>query len=82
MLPIGHVDSSWFPDFDERRAAAKRVAERTGASFIPLQNAFNQAASSSGPAKWTYDGVHPTPAGHGLIADAVMRELTHASGSG
>lgn len=69
VLKTGAVDASWWPEFDVRRAAAARVAERAGATFVPLQQAFEQAAAHNGPSYWLADGVHPTPAGHELIAD-------------
>lgn len=88
VLPVGFVDESWFPAFHERRAAAKRVAERVRATFIPLQARFDEAAKAGtagngkrerDAAYWAADGVHPTPAGHQLIADAVL-EAFGASG--
>lgn len=69
VLRYGVVDATWFPEFDERRAAAARVASHVGATFVPLQDAFNTASTHAGPAHWTADGVHPTPAGHELIAE-------------
>lgn len=68
VLVTGHVDASWLPEFDQRRAAARRVAVRAGATFVPLQAVFNTAADHTGPAYWLGDGVHPTLAGHALIA--------------
>lgn len=68
VLPVGFVDASWFPAFDERRAAARRVAERASAAFVPLQEEFTRLAEETGPAHWAADGVHPTPAGNELIA--------------
>jgi lysophospholipase L1-like esterase len=75
VLPIGFVDDSWFPEFHERRAVAQRVAQRVGATFIPLQLQFDELAARTGPAYWAADGVHPTPAGHQLIAEAVLGNL-------
>jgi lysophospholipase L1-like esterase len=69
VLDVGAVDASWHPDFDARRAAARRVAERAGATFVPLQAPFDEAARRTGAAYWAGDGVHPTPAGHALIAE-------------
>ncbi|MGI8510144.1 MAG: SGNH/GDSL hydrolase family protein [Gemmatimonadaceae bacterium] len=69
VLRYRSVDATWFPDFDERRAAAARVASRVGATFVQLQDAFNAASARTGPAYWTADGIHPTPAGHALIAE-------------
>lgn len=51
-----------------RAAAAKRVAEKHGATFIPLQHLFDEACKLAEPAYWLHDGVHPTAMGHELIA--------------
>jgi len=69
VLRCGAVDASWFPEFDERRAAAARVARQVGATFVPMQARFTQLASRGTPEYWAADGVHPTAAGHGLIAE-------------
>lgn len=68
VLRIGHVDSSWFPEFDARRAAARNVAHSVGATLVPLQEMFDKLAARTGPADWAEDGVHPAPAGHAAIA--------------
>jgi len=69
VLRTGPVDARWFPEFDQRRAAAARVATRARATFVPLQSVFNQRARTAPPAFWAADGVHPTPAGHAVIAE-------------
>lgn len=69
VLRVGAVDASWFPEFDQRRAAAERVAQRVGATFVPLQSHFNGLTSTTPPEYWAVDGVHPTPAGHEVIAE-------------
>lgn len=54
-----------------RSAAAKKVADEYNLIFIPLQEKFDLAAKSTNDTSyWLADGVHPTPAGHKLIADA------------
>ena len=52
----------------KRAAAAKRVADKYGIKFIPLQEKFNEAAKKAPETYWLADGVHPTAAGHELIA--------------
>src|SRR5437879_2789688 len=73
VLRCGAVDDRWFPEFDQRRAAAERVAGRAGAAFVPLQRVFNDLARRSTPQYWAADGVHPTPAGHAAIAEQWRR---------
>ena len=69
VLKCGAVKDNWFPEMDERRAAAKRVAEAAGAVFVPFQSMFDEAvAAGTKPEYWARDGVHPTLAGHGLMA--------------
>lgn len=51
-----------------RAQAAKRVAEKYGLTFVPLQKLFDEAdANAPAPGYWLFDGVHPTAAGHELI---------------
>jgi lysophospholipase L1-like esterase len=69
VLPIGSVDMTWFPAFDERRAIARRIADRTGATFVSLHDAIMAEATRTRADRWLGDGVHPTPAGHALIAE-------------
>jgi len=75
VLRVGAVDASWFPEFDERRSAAARVARQANATFIPMQDALTQMAARTTPEYWAADGVHPTPAGHGLIAERWRRAV-------
>ncbi len=54
-------------------AAARRVAEKHGATFVPLQHLFDEACQLAEPAYWVHDGVHPTAMGHELIARAWLK---------
>jgi lysophospholipase L1-like esterase len=68
VLRTGVVDETWLSPLAERRAIAERVAGHAGATYVSLQGALDRAAVHGGPAHWIGDGVHPTPAGHALIA--------------
>jgi lysophospholipase L1-like esterase len=70
VLRCGVVTDAWFPEFDRRRAAAARVARGANTTFVGLQALFDRLSSRAPPARWSADGVHPTPAGHRAIADA------------
>ena len=50
-----------------RAAAAKRIAEKYGLSFVALQDKFDEACKWEHASYWLYDGVHPTPMGHWII---------------
>jgi acyl-CoA thioesterase I len=44
--------------------------------FMPFQSACDAALSDgTPPSYWAADGVHPTPAGHQLMADTWLRTL-------
>ena len=73
VLRCGAVDNRWFPEFDQRRAAAERVAEHAAATFVPLQAAFDDLSHRRASEYWAVDGVHPTPAGHAVIAERWRR---------
>jgi len=55
-----------------RAAAAKRLAQKHGAVFVPLQARFDEACRLAPAEYWLFDGVHPTSMGHELIARAWM----------
>ncbi len=70
VLRCGAVKENWFPEFDKRRAAAKEVADEAGTLWVPFQTMFDEAvAAGTKPAYWAGDGVHPTLAGHALMAE-------------
>lgn len=62
--------TSWREDLDPRIAAARRVARAYDALYVPLDGLFAQAERRAPGTYWTAEGVHPTCAGHGLIANA------------
>jgi lysophospholipase L1-like esterase len=64
------VDEEWSQNFDHFQAAARRVAEDYGATWIPYQSAFDDALEDAPGPYWAEDGVHPTPAGHYRMAQA------------
>ncbi len=68
VLKCGAVSAKWFPEFDERRAAAVKLAAELKLTLVPFQQMFNRAVEHSPPEYWAADGVHPTVAGHALMA--------------
>lgn len=68
VLRCGAVKDSWFPEFDQYRAAARRVADHHGARFVPFQAMFDAAIAYAPPEHWAKDGVHPSAAGASLMA--------------
>lgn len=48
--------------------AVRRLAKDYDAIFVPLQEEFDKRCAEYEPEYWSWDGVHPTENGHGLIA--------------
>jgi lysophospholipase L1-like esterase len=70
-LRCGAVNRRWFPEFDRLRATCSELAREYSARWLPFQQVFDDAVQAgSDPGYWATDGVHPTPAGHQLLADA------------
>jgi lysophospholipase L1-like esterase len=62
-------------EMDERRQVVRRLANECNAVFVPLQERFDEACAAQGVDYWLWDGVHPMPAGHELIARAWVNEV-------
>ena len=53
---------------DQLRSVVAQLAAEFDAVHIKLQDIFDAAAAAVSPAHWMWDGVHPLPQGHELIA--------------
>jgi acyl-CoA thioesterase I len=70
VVPVSEDQERWHEDLDEKRAVVARLAAEFSTGFVPLQALFSAAAEDNGATALAQDGVHPTPLGHLLIADA------------
>jgi lysophospholipase L1-like esterase len=68
VLRCGAVTDKWFPEFEQRRQACLEVAEGAGCTIVQFQKMFDDALDVAPPNYWAGDGVHPTMAGHALMA--------------
>ena len=60
---------AWREDLNPKIDVTRKLAVEFGAELLPLDGLFAQAATQAPAAYWANDGVHPTAAGHGLIAE-------------
>lgn len=82
-LRCGAVTERWFPELDHRRSVAAALAREFAATFVPFQSVFDRAVDAGpSPEYWAADGVHPTPQGHQLMADAWLEAVTGRSNRG
>lgn len=75
VLPVPDDRRAWREDLDPKIHVVREVAREFGARLIPMDGLFAEAASRRPPEFWAPDGVHPSPAGHALIADAWLRAV-------
>lgn len=57
----------------EIAAVTREVAAEYGQVFLPIQQILSEACKEAPAEYWLADGVHPTTAGHQLIADAWVK---------
>lgn len=79
LLPVGRVKEKWEDYSDgvaKRSAVVQRLSREFNAVFVPFQEAFNKALEKAPAEYWIWDGIHPMPAGHELMA----REWLHHVG--
>jgi len=75
VLPIPDDRVEWREDLDPRIHAVRKLAREYNTILITLDGIFAEAATREDMAHWAEDGVHPTAAGHELIADVWMKAV-------
>ena len=69
VLECGVVaDLNFHPDIDERRKLVDAIAADHADVYVRFQDAFDEAIKRAEPEYWARDGVHPSLAGHTLMA--------------
>ena len=67
---------NWRVDLNPRIEVVRQLAAEYSALLVPLDGIFAAACTQAEPAFWAADGVHPTLAGHGLIANAWLEAVS------
>ncbi len=84
LLPVGKHQANYAEEMAElkkRQAAVARLAAKYRLPLIHYQQAFDAATGRVPPEHWSWDGIHPTYAGHGLMAREWLRVTNAAWGS-
>jgi lysophospholipase L1-like esterase len=71
VLPVGKVKDKfeeYSSEVKKRQTVVEQLSKEFSAVFIPFQSAFNKALSKAPADYWIWDGIHPMPAGHELMA--------------
>jgi len=75
VLPVPDDRAAWRVDLDPKIHVVRKLAVEFNAVFLPLDGIFAQAAAKREAGFWLPDGVHPSPAGHALIARAWLKAV-------
>ncbi|MET9615657.1 SGNH/GDSL hydrolase family protein [Kitasatospora indigofera] len=71
VVPVTPEQWDWRADLDPRIHAVRRLAGEFDARLLAADGLLNQAArAAGGPEAIAEDGVHPTPLGHRVLAEA------------
>lgn len=70
VLHVPPDRAKWRADLNPRIDVVRKLAIEFKADLIPLDGLFAEAATQAPAEFWAADGVHPSIAGHQLIADA------------
>jgi lysophospholipase L1-like esterase len=78
LLRVGQVaehGEAYQTDIFQRQAVVRRLAIQFDAVFVNFQRVFDQACKKASADYWIWDGVHPTVAGHELMAREWIRQV-------
>ncbi|HCS74269.1 MAG TPA: GDSL family lipase [Clostridiales bacterium] len=72
VLPVPADRKKWREDLDPKINAVRNLAREFQTYLVPLDGIFAQASIAKPSSFWAQDGVHPTLAGHALIAKSIF----------
>lgn len=78
ILQVGRVKENWeayHADITKRQEVVRKLASEFRAVFVGFQEVFDKACSKAPADYWIWDGVHPTVAGHELMAREWLKQV-------
>lgn len=74
-VPTGVVNDAWRADLEPKIHALRKLSLKYADAYIPLDGIFYGLSAETAPELWTADGVHPSAAGHRIIAKELIKVL-------
>lgn len=74
-VPTGVVNDAWRTDLEPKIHALRKLSLKYADAYIPLDGIFYGLSAETAPELWTADGVHPSAAGHRIIAKELIKVL-------
>ncbi|WP_256009149.1 SGNH/GDSL hydrolase family protein [Desertivirga xinjiangensis] len=78
VYPLGNVKAKfdiWKPEVERRKLVVKKLASEFDAVLVDFPSVFEKAFKDRAAEYWVWDGVHPTIAGHELMAREWIRQV-------
>jgi lysophospholipase L1-like esterase len=78
ILKGGRVTENWdayHSDIIQRQAVVRKLAAKYDTVFVSFQEVFDKACEKAPADYWIWDGVHPTVAGHELMAREWLKQV-------
>ena len=78
LLPVGKQKADYATNMAEmkrRQAAVDRLGAKYHLPVVHYQQALDAALTKAPAEHWSWDGVHPTYAGHGLMAQEWLKAV-------
>jgi len=78
VLPVGRVKDKWEiyqNELKPRQEIVKKLAKEFDGICIDFQKSFDDALKKAPADYWIWDGIHPMPAGHELMARQWIKEV-------
>lgn len=79
ILAVGKVKDNWddyLTDIKKRQEVVRRLSLEYDAIFVPFQQTFDNALARAPAGYWIWDGIHPMPAGHELMAREWTKQVS------
>jgi acyl-CoA thioesterase I len=75
LLPVSEEVLPVMAEVDSMTRVVRKLAREFGAVLVPLSSIFKKATKRKPPEFYSLDGVHPTRAGHELIAHSWLENV-------
>lgn len=78
VLPVGKHIATYAKDraeIEKRQLIVAQLADKYHLPLIRYQQAFDEACKKAPADHWSWDGIHPTYAGHGLMAHEWLKTV-------
>lgn len=78
LLKVGRMIENWkisYSDILKRQEVVKKLSQKYNTVFVGFQQVFDKACEKAPADYWIWDGVHPTVAGHELMAREWIKQL-------